>query len=447
MRSAVLFTLCAGMFLVQLDVTVVNVVLPTLGTQLHADLAGLQWVVDGYSVVLAALLLTGGALGDVLGHRRVVLAGLTVFGAASAACGLAQSAGWLVGARVAQGIGAALVLPGTLAVLTGTFRGRRERARALGIWAGTSALALPAGPLLGGALVTAVGWRPVFWLNVPIVAAAAVATLRLVPPDVRKPGRIDVPGAVSAAVALGAGVYAVIGGTIPVALLAVAAAVAFVVVERRSAQPMLPPALLRSPQTTGANVVSAAMNFVGLGSILVLTLYLQGVLRATPMNAAAGLLPLFVPLAVLGPVSGRLTARFGPLPPMLAGLVLGALGMLNLLRLAPSGGYAEVLPTLLGLGLGMGLLTAAVVTAAVDGAPAGRAGIAGGMNNAARQAGGALGVAVFGAVTGEPDAPVRFVHGLHLLGSLAAGLWLAGVVLAVVCTRRRGSRNPSVAAG
>ncbi|MGW7538722.1 MFS transporter [Amycolatopsis sp. NPDC054798] len=441
MRTAILFTMCAGMFLVQLDVTVVNVALPTLGSELHADVPQLQWVVAGYSVVLAALLLTGGALGDVLGHRGVVLAGLVVFGAASAACGLARSAGWLVAARAVQGVGAALLLPGTMAVLTGTFPGRAERARALGVWAGISALALPAGPLLGGILVQAAGWRPVFWLNVPIVAAAAVATRRLVPPDVRKPGRVDVPGAAAAALALGAGVYAVIAKTPWAGWLAAAAAVAFVVVEKRSAEPMLPLSLLRSRQTAGANLVSAAMNFAGLGSVLVFTLYLQDILGAGPIAAGVAMLPMFVPLVLLGPVTGRLTAKFGPRPQILAGLLLGAAAMLNLLRIGPGTGYGTLLPTLLVLSVGMGLLTAAVVTAAVADAPGERAGIAGGINNAARQAGGALGVAVFGAVAGEPAAHASFVHGLHLLGFASAGLWLAAAALTAATVRSRGRRK------
>lgn len=443
MRTAILFTMCAGMFLVQLDVTVVNVALPTLGSELHADVPQLQWVVVGYSVVLAALLLTGGALGDVLGHRGVVLTGLAVFGAASAACGLAQSAGWLVAGRAVQGVGAALLLPGTMAVITGTFPGRTERARALGVWAGISALALPAGPLLGGILVQAAGWRPVFWLNVPIVAAAAVATRRLVPPDVRKPGRVDIPGAATAALALGSGVYAVIAKTPWVGVLAVAAAVAFVAVEQRSAEPMLPLSLLRPRQTAGANLVSAAMNFVGLGSVLVFTLYLQDVLKAGPITAGVALLPMFVPLVLLGPVTGRLTAKFGPRPQILAGLVLGAAAMLNLLRIGPGSGYGTLLPTLLVLSVGMGLLTAAVVTAAVSDAPGERAGIAGGINNAARQAGGALGVAVFGAVAGEPAAHASFVHGLHLLGFVSAGLWLAAAALAAATVHSRGREKAS----
>ncbi|WP_033262575.1 MFS transporter [Amycolatopsis vancoresmycina] len=430
-----LLTMCAGMFLVQLDVTVVNVALPSIGSGLGAHLAALQWVVDGYAVVLAALLLTGGALGDVFGHRRVVLVGFAVFGTASAACGLATTAPLLVAARAGQGLGAALLLPGTLAVITNAYPGRAERARALGIWAGVSALALSAGPVLGGAVVAAAGWRPVFWLNVPVVLAAAVATRRLVPRGDRGPGRVDVAGIVPAAPALGAGVYAIIGGSVVAAVLAVVLLAAFLLVERRSAHPMLPLDVVR--RTAAANLVAAAMNFVGIGTILVLTLYLQGVRHAGPLRAGLEVLPLFLPLSALAPVAGRLTGRFGPRPPMVAGLALGALGMLNLVLCNENSGYAALLPTLLGLGAGMGLVTTAVVTAAVGGVPPGRAGVASGINNTARQAGGALGVAVLGARAGG---------GLHAVGLIAGVLWLLaiGVTLAGVRAPRD---NPVARAG
>lgn len=434
-----LFTMCAGMFLVQLDVTVVNVALPGIGAGLGGGLAALQWVIDGYAVVLAALLLTGGALGDVFGHRRVVVAGFALFGAASAACGLAGSAPWLVAARAGQGLGAALLLPGTLAVITNAHPGRAERARALGIWAGVSALALAAGPVLGGAIVAAAGWRPVFWLNVPIVLAAAVATRRLLPRGDRGPGRIDFAGIATAAPALGAGVYAVIDANVLAGVLAVVLLGAFLVVEHRSAHPMLPPDVAR--RTAAANFVAAAMNFVGIGTILVLTLYLQGVRHAGPLRAGLEVLPLFLPLSVLAPVAGRLTGRFGPRPLMVAGLALGALGMLNLVLVDGNSGYPALLPTLLGLGIGMGLLTTAVVTAAVGDAPAERAGVASGVNNTARQAGGALGVAVLGAVLGG-----GFAGGLHAAGLIAGALWLVaiGVTLAGV---RAPHDNPVARAG
>ncbi|WP_206793493.1 MFS transporter [Amycolatopsis sp. MtRt-6] len=431
-----LLTMCAGMFLVQLDVTVVNVALPAIGTGLHAGLAAQQWVVDGYSVTLAAFLLTGGALGDVFGHRRVVLAGFALFGAASVGCGLATTASLLVAARAGQGLGAALLLPGTLAVITNAYPGHAERARALGVWAGVSALALAAGPVLGGAVVSAAGWRPVFWLNVPVVPAAVFATQRLVLHSEREPGRrIDVAGVLTAVPALGAGIYAVIDRNIVAAVVAAAALGAFLAVERRTPDPMLPPDLAR--RTLSPNFVAAAMNFTGIGTILVLTLYLQGVRHAGPLEAGLELLPLFGPLSLLAPVAGRLTGRFGPRPLMITGLALGALGMFTLLLLNETSGYAALLPTLLGLGIGMGLLTTAVVTAAVAGIPPERSGVAGGVNNTARQAGGALGVAVLGTVVDGP-----FVTGLHEVGLIAGTLWLVALGVTVRAPRDNRLRGP-----
>ncbi|WP_208026156.1 MFS transporter [Amycolatopsis acidicola] len=428
-RGAVLLTMCAGMFLVQLDVTVVNVALPTIGARLHTGLATQQWIVDGYAVVLASLLLSGGAIGDVLGHRRIVLAGFTVFGLASAGCALAPSGAVLVGFRVVQGFGAALLLPGTLAVITAVYPERREQARALGIWAGVSALALAGGPLLGGLLITASGWRLLFWINVPLVAVAVLACLRIVPAGTRTSRRIDFAGAATAAISLAALVFAVIQGALPAVAVALAAAVAFVWVERRGADPMLPPELVRSRQFAGANLVAGAMNFVGLGTILVLTLYFQEVLGYSPLHGALLLLPGFVPLSLMAPVTGRLVGKYGPRPLMLAGLVLGVLALLNLLRAGPGTGYLTVLPTWFCLGLGMGLLTAAVVAAAVDGVPADRGGVASGVNNTARQACGAIGVAAFGVITGEPADHAAFVSGLHTVGLLGAALWMVAIAI------------------
>ncbi|SDS99759.1 MFS transporter [Actinopolymorpha singaporensis] len=443
----VLATMCVGMFLVLLDVTVVNVALPTLGAQLHSDVAGMQWVVDSYTVALAALLLTAGTLGDLRGHSRMVLVGLALFGAASAAAGLAPSLGFLVGARAVQGVGAAILLPCTMAVISDTFPDQRARARALGIWAGVSSLALPAGPVLGGLLVTAAGWRAVFLVNVPVVVAAMVACTRLVPPSghPRAGGRgradhqVDRTGALACTVALATAVFAVIewgrGAGVPVAgaALGVAACAltAFGYAERRAARPLLPPALMRSHAFVGANLVAAAMNFAGIGTIFVATLYLQEVRGHSPLRAGLELLPLFVPLAALSPLTGRLTARFGPRPPMVAGLCVGAAGLVALLLPTARSSYAVFLPALLGLGVGMGLLTAAVVTAAMNAVSRDRAGLAGGVNNTARQSAGALGVAVFGAVTGSPAHVRAFLAGVHVLGPAAACVWLAAAVLTV----------------
>jgi len=445
-RYAVLATMCAGMFLVQLDVTIVNVALPRIGAGLHTDLAGLQWVVDGYSVALAALLLVGGTLGDRFGHKRLVLSGLMIFGLASIACALASSADALIGARAIQGVGAALLLPGTLAVITHIFPGRAEQAKAVGVWAGISALALPAGPLVGGVLLAAWGWQAVFWINVPIVGVAVVAAVIVVSESTeRSPRRLDGPGVLTAAGALAVTVFAVIhagsagfGAATVGALVAATVLVAlFIAAERRAGDDaMLPLSLLRAPAFAAANTIASLMNFVGIGVIFVSTLYLQGVQGKSPLGAAVMMLPLFLPVAALSPIAGRLNSRFGPLPPMLIGLLCGAAGGVSMLLLRPDSGYLTVLPSLAGVGVGMGMLAAPVVAAAMQAVPASRSGVASAANNTARQAAGALGIAVFGAIVSSPGHGVQFVSGLHVAGVLVVVAWLTGAVLAMVVLRR-----------
>jgi DHA2 family methylenomycin A resistance protein-like MFS transporter len=446
-RSVVLTIMCVGMFLVLLDVTVVNVALPSIGSGLQTDVTGLQWVVDGYSVALAALLLAGGRLGDVRGHKRVVLAGLGLFGMASLGCGAAVSTEMLVAFRAIQGVGAALLLPGTVAVIARAYPNRAEQARALGIWAGVSSLALPAGPLLAGLLVSTAGWRSVFLINLPVVAAAFVATVRVVSESRAEAARrLDVAGTAAAALCLAAAVFCVInagregvsGLTLASAVTALAAAATFVFVEHRTSDPTLPLGLLRSAGFVGANAVAAAMNTVGIGTIFVLTLYLQSVQHHSAVLAGAQLVPLFLPLAALSPVTGRLVARFGPRPLMLAGLLVGAAGAATLLFVGADSSYVRLLPALVGLGVGMGLLTAAVVAAAMRAVPAERAGLASGVNNTARQAAGAFGIAIFGAVAGTPDEPGRFVQGLHHLAVASAGLRLMAALITYVAIPGRG---------
>ncbi|HEY3561595.1 MAG TPA: MFS transporter [Kribbella sp.] len=363
--------LCVGIFLIQLDVTVVNVALPTIRVDLATSLPGQQWVVAAYMIALAALLLPFGALGDRIGHRRVLLTGLVVFGCASLACGVAPTIELLVAARAVQGVGAALLLPGTLAVITDLYADSAARARAVGIWSGAGALALPSGPLLGGALVAGLGWRAVFLINLPIIAVGLPLAWRLVP-------------------------------------------------RRQAAQERPRTRLHISPAFVGANTVAGLMNFVGLGTVLVVTLYLQEHLSQNAFRAGLELIPLFLPLAVLGPVSGRITARYGPRLPMTIGLALGVAGSAFLLGVDDTSGYAAVVPVQLGLGVGMGFLTAAVVHAAIAALPPDRAGVASGVNNTSRQAVGALGIGVYGAVVGHSSS---FVSGLHVLAWLGAGLW------------------------
>ena len=444
-RTAVLLLCSAGMFLVLLDVTVVNVALPRVAADLHMGITGLQWVVDGYSVPFAALLLPAGGMADRWGPGRLFTTGLAGFGGASLVCGLAPGTAVLVGARALQGVGAAALLPASMAMVLRAFPERAEQARALGMWAGVSSLALPAGPLVGGLLTQGAGWRWVFLVNVPVVLAALVLLPRVLAPDFRaSPDHrtLDLPGASLATLGLGAAVLAVIsaghgaGATATVAgVVAVAATAGFVAAERHAAEPMLPLRLLRHRTFSAATVVSLLMNLVGIGSILVLTLFLQGVRGLDPFTAGLVLLPLFAPLAGLAPLTGRLVARAGPVPPMAAGLLLGAAGSAALVSVGRDSGLAGLLPTLLGLGTGMGLLTAAAVSAAVGALPVSDAGVASGVNNAARQAGGALGIATYGALTGAPAHTAAFLAGVHRAGMLGAACWLGAVVLTAVLVR------------
>src|SRR3954454_18759938 len=256
-RRLILVVMCAGLFLVQLDVSIVNVALPSIRAELEPSAAGLQWIVDGYAIALASLMLAGGTIGDLHGHRRVVLTGLALFGLASAAAGAAPSTGVLVAARVAQGVGAALLLPGTLAIIAHAFPEARERARAIGVWAAVAGLSLPAGPVVGGLLVAGPGWRWVFLVNLPVVVAATVLTARLVRESADPRGRsLDVAGMALGTVALAAVTFALIDGVPLAAAVAVRSAVGFVSVERRSPARMLPLALFRRPRFTVANAVA-----------------------------------------------------------------------------------------------------------------------------------------------------------------------------------------------
>ncbi|WP_262414088.1 MFS transporter [Actinacidiphila acidipaludis] len=438
--NTVLVVMCVGYFLVLLDVTVVNVALPRIGSSLGAGVSGLQWTVDAYALALASLMLASGTVGDLLGHRRVVLAGLAVFGVGSLACGLAPDVGSLVAARAVQGVGAALLLPGTLAIISHAYADEAEQARAIGVWAGIGSLALPAGPLLGGVLISGFGWRAIFLLNVPIVLlslGAVVLTVR----ESREPraGRFDVPGLLFGCGALLATVFAFVqagrsGVGSPVVIGAAIAAVvllgALVVTERRAGdEAMLPPALLRRPVFGAANTAAGVMNLCTLGLLFVLMLFLQSVQHHSPLAAGVLILPLFLPLAVVAPLGGRMTSRLGARLPGTAGLAVAAVGLALLARAEPGSGWLVLLPAFLLWGAGMGLLTPAVVAAAVAAVPGERAGLASAISNTARQTGGAVGIAVAGAVAGQPGSGGHFVRGFHVLALGSAVLYLAAAAL------------------
>lgn len=451
-RGALLALMCIGMFLVQLDVTVVNVALVSIGEQLGTGTAGLQAIVDGYTVALAAMLLPGGLLTDRLGTRRMVLIGLIGFLVTSLGAGLAPSIEVLIAARVLQGVAAALLLPSTLAVINQTFTDKADKARAIGIWAGVSALALPAGPLVGGLLTEHGGWRWIFLINVPIVAAALIGCARLLPSTGgRRSGSINITNmlvlgglltaVVGAAIAAGQGRWttSAIASTAAVAML-----VSAVALEARSSNPIVPALLRGSPDFRTATAVSAAMNFVGIGMVFVISLYLQAVVGESPFDAGIKMLPLFVPLAVCAPLTGRLAAKVGPRPPIVAGLLVGISGCVAIAMTTTTSSYLQVAAGMFGLGLGMGLLTPSVVALAMQSSPAELSGIASGINNTARQAASAVGVAVFGALVGTSSSPTGFAHGMRLCAVVSVAVWALALVLVVARRAKRSTTERSL---
>jgi MFS transporter, DHA2 family, methylenomycin A resistance protein len=433
-RTLTLVVMCVGMFLVLLDVTIVNVALPRLRADLGAGVRGLQWIVDGYAVTLAALMLPCGDFGDRHGHKRVVLAGLATFALGSLSAGVAPTAAVLVAARVLQGVGAALLLPGTLAVVSRAYEDPAERARAIGIWAAISSLALPAGMIAGGALVEGAGWRWAFLINLPVVAVA-LPVAALVVRETREPsGRpADPAGTVLAAASLATLTYALIATDALAAVAATSLLAGFVAVERRRPDPMLPIALFRRPVFAAATGIAVIMNLGSNGTLFVLSLFLQEVQGRSPLRAGLVCLPAFAALALVASPAGRLVGRFGPRGPMAAGLACAAAGLALLLA-------GPVLPAFLLWGAGLGVLTPAVVAASMGAVPSGRAGLAAAVNNTARQAGGAVGVAALGSIAGSPSS-AGFVGGFHAVALGAAGLYVCAAAVALATVPRAARRR------
>lgn len=360
---------------------------------------------------------------------------MAVFVGSSLACGLAPSIAVLVAARCAQGLGAALAVPSSLALLQAVYPERSARARAVGIWGGVAGIAAGTGPVLGGVLVSALGWRSVFFVNVPVGAAGLLLAHRVLPPAPRRAHGADVPGQVTAAAGLGAATAALVeagrlGWTSPVVLAcagaAIACAVAFVAVEHRAPAPMLPLGLFSSPTFRGATIVGFLINFGFYGQLFVTSLYLQQVRGLSPLLAGVALFPEAAMPVVGSTVSGRVTARTGPRRPMLVGLALGAAGFGGLVVIGAHTPYAALVGPLMAVGLGMSLTMPAATVAVLEASPGSRAGLASGVLNAARQVGGVVGVALLGTLAAGHPLPVA---GLRVGMVAAAAAFLGGTVL------------------
>ena len=453
-------------FMTYLDNNVTNVALPTIQRDLHLSVAGLEWVVSSYILVFASLLLAGGRLADVFGRRRLFVTGLAIFTLASLGAGLAGSGAVLIATRLVQGLGAALMVPTTLAIIVATFDDRRERTQAIGVWAAIGALALAVGPLIGGLISQHLHWGWIFLINVPVGAITlalglfAIAESR----DTSATRRLDLPGLAASVVALFSLTYGLIeghdkgwtSGTILGAFaLAAVAGAAFLFVESRSHQPMVPLSMFRSRVFSGGIGTTMVWAFGIFGIYFFTSLYLQDVVGFSPTKAGLAFVPMALCVAAFSPISGPLAARFGVYRIVSFGLVLNAIGLFLFWRLGQHTSFGALMPGFVLFGAGSGLMNAPLTNAALGAVPQERAGMASALLNNSRELAGLLGITVIGAVLrsrqgvalshGVP-APSAYLDGYHAGLVVTIALILAGVVISYLSLRRLPTPAPATTA-
>ncbi|MBA2460159.1 MAG: MFS transporter [Actinobacteria bacterium] len=438
-----------GLFMIMLDNTVVNVALPSIQEDLKVELSELEWIVTGYALTFAALMLTGGKLADLLGRRMIFVVGLVVFTAASLWCGLADSGDMLIAARVVQGAGAALMNPATLSIISATFP-PHQRGMAIGIWAGVAALALAIGPLVGGLLTEHIAWNWIFFVNVPVGAVAIVASLLLIDEsrDTSAEQRLDLPGLVTSAVGLFALTYGLIeanayGWTSARILgafaLAIVLLLTFVQLERKQRLPMLDLSLFRNSTFAGANLVVLLVALAMFGVFFFVSLYMQGILGYSAVQAGAAFLPMTLLIILIAPVAGRATDRVGSRWLMTVGMTFVALQLLWFSRLDVDSSFWNLLPGMLVGGVGMALTMTPSAAAAVRSVAVDKSGVGSAVLNAFRQVGGSIGIALMGALMAHEAAgrrtPEGFMDGFSLSLVVAAAIAFAGAVVSLALVR------------
>jgi EmrB/QacA subfamily drug resistance transporter len=444
-----------GLFMIMLDNTIVNVALPSIERDLHMSISALEWIVTAYALTFAALLITGGKLADLYGRRRIFMVGLAVFTLSSLACGLAPSAGFLIGARAVQGVGAALMNPATLSIITATFP-PRQRGQAIGIWAGVSALALAIGPLIGGVIVDNISWNWIFYVNVP-VGALGIVVSRLVITESRDTSHeqsVDLPGLVTSGGALLAVSYALIEGnrhgwtSAEILSLFAAAAVllaAFVLLELHQRLPMLDLSLFRNSSFAGANLVAMLVSLGMFGVFFFVSLYVQNVLGFSPTKAGATFLPMTILIILIAPMAGRSSDRIGSRWLMGAGMTLLGISLLLYQRVGLHSDFWTLLPPMVLGGVGMALTMTPMTAVAMSSVPVDKAGVGSGVLNSFRQVGGSLGIALMGAILVTYQHPVsspaaraqNYVDGLHAALLVSAGIAFVAALVAVTTVRAR----------
>jgi EmrB/QacA subfamily drug resistance transporter len=437
-----------GLFMIMLDNTVVNVALPSIERDLHITLSELEWVVTGYALTFASFMLIGGKVADAYGRRRIFVIGIVIFTVASLFCGLASSGSVLIGARVVQGVGSALMNPATLSIIAATFP-PRERGTAIGIWAGVSALALAIGPLVGGLITEHLNWNWIFFINVPIGILGIAASYLLIDESRDETHeRLDLPGLATSALGLFALTYGLIEantygwassrilGSFAIAAVSL---VGFVLLERHQRAPMLPLALFRNRTYTGANLVIFLVALSMFGVFFFVSLYMQNVLGYSAVQAGAAFLPMTVLIILIAPLAGRMTDRIGSRGFMTAGMVLISAQLLYFSRLGVSASYWELLPAMIIGGIGMASTMTPSAAAATRSVPVDKAGVGSAVLNAFRQVGGTMGVAVMGAVVAHVAAgrrtPEAFMDGFQRALTIASVIAIVGAAVAFALVR------------
>ena len=426
-RKLTLVAMSLGFCVVQLDVSVVNVAVKSIGASIGGGISALQLVVSGYTITFAAFILTAGALGDRIGAKRLFIDGFVLFTLASVACGLAPSLGVLVAARAVQGIGAAVLVPSSLSLLNHTFRDAAARARAIGFYLAGASLALSGGPLVGGVLISAFGWRSIFFINVPIAIAGVHLTSRYARETPRASGRgVDPPGQIAAVAALVALVIATIEGGVrgfgdPLVLAGFAvfalAGASFVTIERVSARPMLPLELFRSRTFSVCALIGLLMNTSFYGLIFVFSLLFQREQHLSPLQTGLALVPIMVGVTLANVASGSITQRVGPRWVVAGGALLVAAGCAGLRGVDAATGYAAIAAQMFALGVGCGLIIPTITSELLGSVDRSWSGVAAGTLNTLRQAGSAIGVALFGSLIAS-----GLIGGLHVALAVSVGL-------------------------
>jgi EmrB/QacA subfamily drug resistance transporter len=443
-----------ALFMIMLDNTVVNVALPAIQRELGISVSELEWVVTGYALSFAVLILTGGKLADMYGRRLIFLTGLAVFTLASFFCGLAGSAEVLIAARVLQGVGAAFMMPATLSIIMATFP-PKERGSALGIWVGVSAMALAIGPLVGGLITEHLGWNWIFYINVPVGLVGLVAGRVIIreSKDTSHEQRLDVPGLVSSGVALFALVYALIeansrGWTSPLILglfvLAAVSGAVFVLLELHQRLPLFDLRLFRNTTFAGANTVALLVSLAMFGVFFFMSLFMQDVLGYSAVRAGAAFLPMTLLIIVVAPLAGRASDRLGSRWLMTGGMTLVGCSLLVFAQIEPSSSYLSLLPGMVFGGIGMASTMTPMTAAALSSVPVDKAGVGSGILNTFRQVGGSLGIAVLGAILARGSdsalaggaSPVdAFMNGLHHAFYVAAAVAFGAALVAFATIR------------